>query len=211
MKNVIKKIKEQLKNHKYTNFYGDYLVRKVSVYVTWLFLHTNITANQISVLSAVIGALGALLLLARNPIYWLLGFLMFQVFILFDCVDGEMSRYRKTTSELGKKLEHIALSILNFLFFICAGLGMYFIFNNSLTVVLGLSAALCKITFPVVTPKGKISIIAYIPKQMGGFFQTIGVPALLDLFFKTAYFRLLYLIICGIGFPFVVIYRYKRK
>ena len=79
--------------------------RRISVYFTRLFLALGVSANQATVLSVVaaIGAGGFFTQAA--PVYWFAGLLLLHLSVIFDCVDGEIARYRKTTSPSGAYLD----------------------------------------------------------------------------------------------------------
>jgi phosphatidylglycerophosphate synthase len=70
------------------------LVRKVSIRFTWLFLHTRMSANQVTVLGILIGLAGAFLL-AWSEFWPLVGALiLLQLSFVVDYSDGEVARYR---------------------------------------------------------------------------------------------------------------------
>jgi hypothetical protein len=69
-------------------------IRKISIRLTWLLLHTRLSANQVTVLAILIGLAGALLLAWSD--FWplLLGVLLLQLSFVLDYSDGEIARYR---------------------------------------------------------------------------------------------------------------------
>lgn len=72
-----------------------YFYRRISIFVTALLIRTGITANEVSGIDIVAGLLGAFFLSFGNYWYSIMGGLMLCIFVLFDCVDGEVARYRR--------------------------------------------------------------------------------------------------------------------
>jgi phosphatidylglycerophosphate synthase len=70
------------------------IVRKVSIRITWLLLHTSLSANAVTLLG--IGAgIGGALLLAWNDFWPLVAALiLLQLSFVVDYSDGEVARYR---------------------------------------------------------------------------------------------------------------------
>jgi phosphatidylglycerophosphate synthase len=70
------------------------LVRRVSIRITWLLLHTRLSANGVTLLGIGAGIAGALLL-AWNS-FWpqVAGLLLLQLSFVVDYSDGEVARYR---------------------------------------------------------------------------------------------------------------------
>ena len=86
--------------------------RKISIYITWCFLHTGIKANHVTLLSFVFGLLGCSALLLFSGWYVVVGFALFYLYFLFDKVDGEIARYRNERSLLGVCLDYIGHMVI---------------------------------------------------------------------------------------------------
>jgi phosphatidylglycerophosphate synthase len=81
-----------------------YLMPRVSVRVTrWILHHLpNVTPNQLTLVSGVLGvAAGAFLLFPRGIAPAVAALLVYQLHILFDYVDGEVARVKQLASPLG--------------------------------------------------------------------------------------------------------------
>ncbi|MFA6279084.1 MAG: CDP-alcohol phosphatidyltransferase family protein [Candidatus Paceibacterota bacterium] len=99
-----------------TNVLGHPILQRVlSIYLTRLFLITNVTANQVSAAVLVVGALSAAAIFLG---YIWLGFFLVYFSILLDAVDGEIARYRKTYSLRGVYLDLVNHLITHGLFFL---------------------------------------------------------------------------------------------
>ena len=119
------------------NWYGRYFVRKISIYITKLLLKTEVTPNQISGLSILIGIIAGIFFVFGNYWYTLVGALLLLLSNIVDCVDGEIARYRKSASVAGKYIESLNDYIVHSFIFVCISFGLYNIFHNIFIFVLG--------------------------------------------------------------------------
>lgn len=99
-----------------------YLVfRKVSIYITWVLVHTRITANQVTVIS-LLAAAGGLVFLGAGPRWAFgVGLGLLLAYHLLDRVDGEVARYRGVTSIHGIYLDNVGHHITTAGILIAAG------------------------------------------------------------------------------------------
>lgn len=82
------------------------IFRRISIYVTWVLLHTRTTPNQVTVASLMIGLAG--LVMVGAPHAWLavLGYTALLLYHLLDRVDGEIARVRGMYSLRGIYLDN---------------------------------------------------------------------------------------------------------
>lgn len=80
-------------------------VRRISIYLTWFLLHTPITANKVTILFLAVGVLGSFFLAIGSYWYAIVGALCLGMHLVLDHVDGEVARYRKSSSWFGVFLE----------------------------------------------------------------------------------------------------------
>lgn len=114
--------------------------RKISIYITWVFLHTKITANQVTALS-LIAILGATILLAfPQTIIALCGALVFLIYHFLDKVDGEIARYYQKFSITGIYLDELGHNLCFAGIF--AGLGLHLAWQNTDDSILILASAM---------------------------------------------------------------------
>lgn len=82
-------------------------LRNLSPYITWMLLKTRISANGVTGLMILVGwsTAGALLI----PGIWgaLLALVLGQFQMLIDCCDGEVARWRRTSSPAGVFLDKV--------------------------------------------------------------------------------------------------------
>lgn len=86
---------------------ADAYQRQISPYLTRLLIQTSITANQVTWLMVATGASVALALLI--PGLWGAVFAAFlgQLQMLWDCCDGEVARWRQTSSPKGVYIDRV--------------------------------------------------------------------------------------------------------
>ena len=111
--------------------------RKISIYLTWFFIHLKISGNTTSILVLITGIIAPLFFILGNYLYYVVGVLLLQLWYLLDHVDGELARYWKKTSAKGIFIDKINHHIVHPLIFLCMGIGLYKEFNNYLMLILG--------------------------------------------------------------------------
>ncbi|WP_150308327.1 CDP-alcohol phosphatidyltransferase family protein [Planctomonas psychrotolerans] len=82
-------------------------LRDLSPYLTWLFLKTRITANGVTVLMILTGWLTASALLIPGIVGAFIALVLGQLQMLIDCCDGEVARWRRTSSPVGHFLDAV--------------------------------------------------------------------------------------------------------
>jgi len=86
---------------------ADVYLRDLSPYLTRLLLRTPITANQVTWLMIATGASAGLVLLIPGLPGALLAAVLGQLQMLWDCCDGEVARWRQTSSPQGVFLDRV--------------------------------------------------------------------------------------------------------
>ncbi|NUK83005.1 CDP-alcohol phosphatidyltransferase family protein [Streptomyces lunaelactis] len=86
---------------------GRMYMREISLHIDPYLVNTKITPNQLTYLMIVVGVLGGAALLIPGLTGAILAVVLFQIYLLLDCVDGEVARWRKQTSITGVYLDRI--------------------------------------------------------------------------------------------------------
>ncbi|MFD8688478.1 CDP-alcohol phosphatidyltransferase family protein [Streptomyces sp. NPDC059651] len=86
---------------------GRIYMREVSLRVDRYLVNTKVTPNQLTYLMTVAGVLAAPALLVPGIPGALLGVLMVQLYLLLDCVDGELARWKQQFSLGGVYLDRV--------------------------------------------------------------------------------------------------------
>lgn len=97
-------------------------IRRVSIYLTWLLLHTPLSANAVTLLAMGVGILAGVLF-ARNLL--LPGAVALLHSTVLDFCDGEVARYRRQPSKEGEYLDLLAHFCVNPVVFAGLGIGAY--------------------------------------------------------------------------------------
>jgi phosphatidylglycerophosphate synthase len=100
-----------------TDTYGYRILRLISIYITWILLHTNITANQVTAIGIVFGWIGIFLISIPTYSTIFIGFALIYLYVVSDACDGEIAWYRKKPTQAGVYLDQIGhLTTLPFIF-----------------------------------------------------------------------------------------------
>ena len=132
-----------------------YVIRKISFFFTWLFLKFNISANQTTYIAVVIGTMGCGLLAFGDYGFRIIGALLISLWIILDCVDGNIARITKTESNYGEFIDALSGYIMNVFLFLSVGISAYLhpdsYFNQfsgqNILVILGIWTSL-SVIFP---------------------------------------------------------------
>ncbi|MCJ7645568.1 CDP-alcohol phosphatidyltransferase family protein, partial [bacterium] len=82
-----------------------YTGRLPSFYVTWIFLRLNMSANQATYISIIIGLGSCIFLALGSYTLKLAGAFLASLYLLLDCVDGNIARSTKSSSPFGKFID----------------------------------------------------------------------------------------------------------
>ena len=156
--------------------------RKISIYLTWLLLHTSITANQVTLLGLLISGLGCLLIIPLDIKLNVFGFLVCYLGFLMDKVDGEVARYRHCETSTGLLLDEIWHLVFPFLFFFSLSLNIYLSYQNIGVFILGTILAFLSVLIRFSTRLSPLIFIRTLlvcknKDQLRNFINNIKAPA----------------------------------
>lgn len=86
---------------------GRLYMREISLRITRVLVNTKVTPNQLTYLMTLAGVLAAPALLVPGIWGAVLGVVMVQLYLLLDCVDGEVARWKKQFSLSGVYLDRV--------------------------------------------------------------------------------------------------------
>lgn len=86
---------------------GRLYMREISLRITRQLANTRVTPNQLTYLMTLAGVLAAPALLVPGIPGAVLGVLAVQMYLLLDCVDGELARWKKQYSLAGVYLDRV--------------------------------------------------------------------------------------------------------
>ncbi|MCM8776081.1 MAG: CDP-alcohol phosphatidyltransferase family protein [Candidatus Omnitrophica bacterium] len=95
------------------NWMARHIVRPAALPITWLLLHTPVSANQVTLVSLGVGLAGIYLLALVPKALFLAGVLLFQMWYLLDHVDGQIARYRENVTLTGRFLDFLTHHVIH--------------------------------------------------------------------------------------------------
>lgn len=110
MKVTLENIKQSLpvSKNKVSSFWVRLWVRKFSYLVTYVCLKMGLSANTVSVISAIDALLGCIFLSINNRWFMLAGVILINFWIVLDCVDGNIARFQKQATRSGEFFDAIS-------------------------------------------------------------------------------------------------------
>ena len=112
---------------------ADLYLRRLSPYLTRIFLRTPISANGVTWLMILTGASIGPALLIQGWVGIALALFLSQLQMLIDCCDGEVARWRNTKSPMGIFLDKLGHYLAECLIPLCLGLRLAGWPNESVT------------------------------------------------------------------------------
>jgi hypothetical protein len=122
--------------------YARYFVRYISIFFTWLFVRTPITANQVTIIQIFLGISGAVLLGFGKIPHLLAGVIFLQWGYILDCTDGEVARWKQQQSINGVFLDLIGHVIVIPAYMFGLGFGVWMQTNRIEAIIAGFLSAL---------------------------------------------------------------------
>jgi len=137
------------------------IMRFFSIYITKVLLYTNITANQVTWFMFFLGIFASLFFYTGEYIHAIIGSLLFHFWYVVDHVDGEIARYRRSTSHKGYFLDYMAQYTAHSFIFIFLTFGVYRQYTSDLTILAGFLIIFSLLMFYLVA-NSKYSFFFYI-------------------------------------------------
>jgi len=131
---------EKARNDLVTDLWTYLVLRPVSFHLTPLFINLGFSANAVTALG-LIPLLGGLVFSvsgAASPLNFIIGALFVNIWVLCDCVDGNIARFQGQTSKFGELFDSIVGMIFYGFLPVCLGLGLYLASSERSIVTLGL-------------------------------------------------------------------------
>jgi phosphatidylglycerophosphate synthase len=134
-----KTFKSAARKPHYTNYMA-VVFSKGAIFLSYLFAHTPITPNQLTMLSFVVGLAGAVLVQESDYETRLIGVLVWFLSYILDFCDGDVARYKNMKSEFGHWFEAVADRIKDVALFTATTLLAFRETRADWTIVVGLLA-----------------------------------------------------------------------
>jgi len=101
------------------------IVRPLSFYLALIFLRINVTANQVTFLSLVLGLISCIFFTIGGNNNCAIALVVLFFAILFDFADGIMARFNKQATYYGSFLDGVSDAIIHSLIPLSVGIGFY--------------------------------------------------------------------------------------
>lgn len=114
-----------------------YFARPFSWPLTWLCATIGLSATAVTFISIFAVVIGAALIMFGSYTLTIVGILLFNLWIILDCVDGNIARYRKTFSQYGEFIDAVGGYFATTFLFSSLGYLSFRLFNNPLYLMAG--------------------------------------------------------------------------
>ena len=138
----LRKICQTPESALHDSWYGRNFARRISIYFTKFFLHLHLSGNQVTALWCILEITAGILFCFGNYWFSVIGALLIQLAYILDGTDGEVSRYRKTSSLKGEYFDRLCHNISYPCIFIGISFGVYTNFHTIWAFVFGFSASM---------------------------------------------------------------------
>lgn len=108
-----KSLRLQAASREDDGFFSTFILRKISRRITSFLVEKNVTPNTVTLFSLIIGFISAY---AASQGRYLIGGLLLLLSLIFDCVDGEIARYKSEFSALGAWLDALSDRFKEFIY-----------------------------------------------------------------------------------------------
>jgi phosphatidylglycerophosphate synthase len=142
-----------------------YMGRKPSFYLTQIFLKLGMSANQVTYISYITGALCCLFLAVGNLSIKIIGVILLNLYLILDCTDGNIARYNNTTTKHGELMDALGSYFISA--FLCINIAIGAFLNPEITklsinryvfLLLGLWSAFSYVTARLISQRYGIII-----------------------------------------------------
>ena len=84
------------------------VVRKVSFLFTFVFINCGCSAWGASIISIFVAVVGCAFLGLNSTLFRFFGVVLIEIWLVLDCVDGNIARVKKTSSEMGEFIDALS-------------------------------------------------------------------------------------------------------
>lgn len=116
----------------------EYLYTQLSKPITKILVKTNVTPNQITIISGFFGFYGAYLLTQDEYIDLIFGAIFIQLYTILDLADGDIARIKNLQSQFGKWLDVFFDKLNDFFIILGLSIGVYLRSGEIIYLCLGI-------------------------------------------------------------------------
>lgn len=115
--------KSSLKMAEVEEFFDLFFYRPLAFLLVKAIFHTNITPNQLTYAAIVVGVSAGFAYAGGSPEFTVFGAVLFMVYDIIDCSDGQLARLKKNGTHAGRIVDGLADYISTIAVFIGLGIG----------------------------------------------------------------------------------------
>ncbi len=132
------------------NWMVRHILRDAALPVTWLLLHTPVSAHQVTTIALITGLFGSVLLGFPGSFFLGSSVIALQLWYLLDHVDGQIARYRKTASLSGRFYDFIMHHLIHAAAFFFLSLSTFLTTGSVFYLILGFFLSLSALTLNLI-------------------------------------------------------------
>lgn len=102
------------------------VVRKLSFIFTYLFINLGCSAWMASIISIIVAVAGTVCLCIDSIVCRIIGVILVELWLVLDCVDGNIARVRKTSSEMGEFIDALSGYYVTGFVYLAIGVSAYY-------------------------------------------------------------------------------------
>jgi len=124
MSKIIQEFRKTLKLTEVEELADLYILRPLAFLLVKAIAGTNITPNQLTMLSMAVGVLGGVGYGLGRPSTIVLGAVLFGLSLVLDCADGQLARLKKNGTPLGRILDGLIDYVVTIAVFVGLAVGL---------------------------------------------------------------------------------------
>lgn len=132
------------------NWMVRHILRDAALPMTWLLLHTSVTANQVTLFSIFVGIAASVCFAVPSSGFFLTGALLLQFWYYLDHVDGQIARYRGTACLSGRFFDFVTHHLIHAIIIFPLGVYAYQKSGAFIFVLLGFIGSLGSVMFNLI-------------------------------------------------------------
>ena len=167
----IKKLRKELQSM-HSDDYSVKVMRLFSIYITAVMIKLNVSANEISAANIFVALLAAAMFLFDNTVFNFAGVFLIILNNILDGVDGELSRYYKTSNLTGLFVDRINSAFCYPLVLAAMPVGLAFTENQPMFFLLAIGVAWSMTTLRLIRTFVDASIVDGLMHENGTIHKT---------------------------------------
>ena len=155
----------QSSRKKCDTWYGRNFARKISIFITVLFVKINLHAMTATTIFLLCGIMSSVMFFLGDKTSMLVGAVLLQFWYILDHVDGEVARYNEESSLTGLYYDELVHYIVHPLVFFGIGLGLFRLNGNIIYVVTGIVSGLSIVLLGLIIDIKRLGVLEVICKN----------------------------------------------